>query len=88
LLVTETESKRVEILKQLAPGASRFAALINPKNADAEVQSSAVKAAAQANGQQVEIINASTDLDLSRRATTTDFFSSLTHFSSIVDSKS
>ena len=64
LLVTETESKRVEILKQLAPGASRFAALINPKNADADVQSSAVKAAAQAIGQQIEIINASTDFDL------------------------
>ena len=57
LLVTETESKRVEILKQLAPAASRFAALINPKNADADVQSSAVKAAAQAIGQQIEIIN-------------------------------
>ena len=64
LLVTETESKRVEILKQLAPGASSFAALINPKNADADVQSSAVRAAAQAIGQQIEIINASTDVDL------------------------
>jgi len=64
LLVTETESKRVEILKQLAPGASRFAALINPKNADADVQSSAVRAAAQAIGQQIDIIDVSTDLDL------------------------
>jgi len=64
LLVTETESKRVEILKQLAPGASNLAALINPKNADAELQSSAVKAAAQAIGQQIEVIGASTDLDL------------------------
>lgn len=64
LLVTETESKRVEILKQLAPGASSFAALINPKNADADVQSGAVRAAAQAIGQQIEIINASTDVDL------------------------
>lgn len=64
LLVTETESKRVEILKQLAPGASSFAALINPKNADADVQSGAVRTAAQAIGQQIEIINASTDVDL------------------------
>jgi putative tryptophan/tyrosine transport system substrate-binding protein len=64
LLVTETESKRVEILQQLAPGGSRFAAFINPKNADADVQSSALQAAAQAIGQQIEVINASTDLDL------------------------
>jgi putative tryptophan/tyrosine transport system substrate-binding protein len=64
LLVTETESKRVEILQQLAPGGSRFAAFVNPKNADADVQSSAVQAAAQAIGQQIEVINASTDLDL------------------------
>ncbi len=64
LLVTETESKRVEILRQLAPGASNLAALINPKNADADLQSSAVKSAVQGMGQQIEIIDASTDLDL------------------------
>jgi putative ABC transport system substrate-binding protein len=64
LLVTETESKRVELLKRLAPGASNLAALINPKNADADLQSSAVKAAAQATGQQIEVISASTDHDL------------------------
>jgi len=64
LLVTETESKRIELLKELTPGATTFAALINPKNADAGVQSSAVTAAAHTIGQQIEIINASTDLDL------------------------
>ena len=64
LLVAETESKRIELLKQLAPHASNFAALINPKNADAEVQANAVKAAAEAIGQRIEIINAGTDLDL------------------------
>ena len=64
LLVTETESKRIELLQQLAPRASNFAALINPKNADAEVQASAVKTAANAIGQRIEIINAGTDPDL------------------------
>jgi putative tryptophan/tyrosine transport system substrate-binding protein len=64
LLVAETESKRIELLKQLAPGTPNFAALINSKNADAEVQSSAVKAAADAIGQRIEIINAGTDLEL------------------------
>jgi putative ABC transport system substrate-binding protein len=64
LLVSETESKRVEILKQLAPEASNLAALINPRSADADTQASAIKAAAQGIGQQIEIINVSTDLDL------------------------
>ena len=31
LLIAETESKRIEILRQLVPTASRFAVLINPK---------------------------------------------------------
>jgi ABC-type uncharacterized transport system substrate-binding protein len=39
LLIAETETKRVDLLKELAPGAAVFAAFINPKNADAEVQS-------------------------------------------------
>jgi putative ABC transport system substrate-binding protein len=64
LLVTETESKRIELLKALAPGPSNFAALINPNNADTDVQSNAVRAAANAIGQRIEIINAGTDPDL------------------------
>jgi ABC-type uncharacterized transport system substrate-binding protein len=38
LLITEIETKRIAILRQLVPGTSRFAVLINPKNGDAEVQ--------------------------------------------------
>ena len=64
LLVAETESKRIELLKQLAPRATNFAALINPRNADAEVQANAVKTAISAIGQPIEIINAGTDPDL------------------------
>jgi len=64
LLVAETESKRIELLKELAPRASNLAALINPSNADADMQSNAVKAAASAIGQPIEILNAGTDLDL------------------------
>jgi putative ABC transport system substrate-binding protein len=64
LLVSETESKRIELLRELAPGATTFAALINPKNADAGAQSSVIMAAAQAMGQRIEVINASTDADL------------------------
>jgi putative ABC transport system substrate-binding protein len=66
LLVAETESKRIELLKQLAPGAPNFAALINPNNADADVQSNAVREAANAIEQRVEIVNAGNDLDLEK----------------------
>jgi putative ABC transport system substrate-binding protein len=64
LLLTETESKRVDLLRQLAPAASVFAAVINPKNADAEVQSNAVRSAAHNVGRHIELINASNDNDL------------------------
>jgi putative tryptophan/tyrosine transport system substrate-binding protein len=64
LLIVETESKRVDLLRELAPSASVFAALINPKSAYAQMQSSAVTSAAHNIGQQSEIINASNELDL------------------------
>jgi putative tryptophan/tyrosine transport system substrate-binding protein len=59
LLIVETDSKRVDLLRELAPSASVFAALINPKSAYAQMQSSAVSSAAHNIGQQIEIINAS-----------------------------
>ena len=64
LLIVETEPKRVDLLRELAPSASVFAALINPKSAYAQMQSSAVTSAAHNIGQQIEIINASNELDL------------------------
>jgi ABC-type uncharacterized transport system substrate-binding protein len=64
LLIAETETKRIEILRQLVPGGTRFAVLINPKNADAGVQLSMVQSAAQVLNQKIAIINASTDLEL------------------------
>src|SRR5262249_1721043 len=64
LLIVETETKRIEILRQLVPGSPRFAALINPKSADAGVQLSMVQSAAQALSQQIKVVNASTDLEL------------------------
>jgi ABC-type uncharacterized transport system substrate-binding protein len=64
LLISETETKRVDLLRQIAPVASAFAAFINPKNVDAEVQSSAVTSAARSAGQQIEIMNVSNDVDI------------------------
>ncbi len=64
LLVTETETKRLELLRKLAPAGASLAAFVNPKNADAEASSNAVSSAAHAIGQRIEIINASNELDL------------------------
>jgi putative ABC transport system substrate-binding protein len=64
LLISEAETKRLDLLRELAPAASAFAAFINPKNADAEVQSAAVSSAARSTGQQIEIMNASNEADL------------------------
>jgi putative ABC transport system substrate-binding protein len=64
LLLTETESKRVALLRELAPAALLFAAIINPKNADADVQSNAVRSAAHNVGWQIKVINASTENEL------------------------
>jgi putative tryptophan/tyrosine transport system substrate-binding protein len=69
LLITETESKRIEILRQLVPSASRFAVFINPKNADAEVQLTMVQSAAKALNQQIEVVNASTESEIEKAFT-------------------
>ena len=69
LLIAETESKRIEILRQLVPGASRFAVIINPKNADAEVQLTVVQSAAKALNQQIEVVNASTESEIEKAVT-------------------
>ena len=66
LLITETEAKRIEILRQLVPSASRFAVFINPKNGDAEVQMNMAQSAAKALNQQIEIVNASTESEIEK----------------------
>jgi len=43
LLIVEMESKRIELIRQLAPTNSVFAVLVNPKSADADVQLKAVR---------------------------------------------
>jgi putative tryptophan/tyrosine transport system substrate-binding protein len=69
LLIAETESKRIEILRQLVPSASRFAVLINPKNADAKVQLTMLQSAAKTLAQQIEVVDASTESDIERAFT-------------------
>jgi putative ABC transport system substrate-binding protein len=69
LLIAEAESKRIEILRQLVPGASRFALFVNPKNADAEVQLNMLQAAAKALNQQIEVINLDTETEIEKAFT-------------------
>jgi putative ABC transport system substrate-binding protein len=64
LYITETEAKRIELLRDLVPTATTLAVLMNPKTADAEIQASEVLAAARALRQQIEIMNASSELDI------------------------
>src|SRR5262249_2860056 len=64
LLISEMESKRIEILREAAPDAARIAVIVNPKNADADAQLMDVQSAAHALGRQIEIIDASNDLEL------------------------
>jgi putative ABC transport system substrate-binding protein len=55
------EPKRLELLREVAPGAGTMGALLNPTRADAESQVREVQDAARALGQRVIILNASTD---------------------------
>jgi putative ABC transport system substrate-binding protein len=58
--------KRLELLRDLAPKASTFGVLVNPRNQTAEPAVRDVRAAAGAIGQDVFILNASTESDLDK----------------------
>jgi len=56
LLIVEMESKRIELIRQLAPTNSVFAVLVNPKSADADVQLN----------EQIKIFNVSNEVEVER----------------------
>jgi putative tryptophan/tyrosine transport system substrate-binding protein len=64
LLLSEMESKRIELLRQLAPTRNVLAVFVNPKNADADVQLKAIQSAAHALNEQIKIFNVSTEVEL------------------------
>jgi putative ABC transport system substrate-binding protein len=64
LQISEIESKRIELIRQLAPTRNVLAVLINPKNADADVQLKVVQSAAHALNEQIKIFNVSTEGEL------------------------
>jgi putative ABC transport system substrate-binding protein len=61
----ELVAKRLELLRELVPGASRVAVLVNPSNiASGERTEKEVEAAARAMGLQIQVLNASTSREI------------------------
>ena len=56
--------KRLELLRQLVPKATTIAMLVNPSSAQTEAERRDVQAAAQALGQQIIILDVSSDRDI------------------------
>ena len=61
----ELAAKRLELLRELVPAATRVAVLVNPANAaNAETTLRDVEAAARAMGLQIQVLNASTSREI------------------------
>jgi putative tryptophan/tyrosine transport system substrate-binding protein len=60
----ELGTKRLELLRQLAPNATLVAMLMNPDTPTAEAEREDVQAAAQTIGQQLIVLNATSDRDI------------------------
>ena len=57
-------AKRLELLRQLVPKATTIAMLVNPNTTETEAERRDVQAAAQAIGQQLIILDVSSDRDI------------------------
>ena len=64
LLVAEMESKRLALLRQIAPTATVFGVIVNPKNQDSKEQLHDLQSTARSLGIEIVILNASDDTDL------------------------
>jgi putative ABC transport system substrate-binding protein len=64
LLTSELTTKRFELIRGLVSAASVIAVLVNPRSPESEPQSRDIERAAGAVGQQIRILNASTDRDI------------------------
>ena len=60
----ELTAKRLELLRELAPGAARVAVLVNPANIAIETTLRDVQSAARAIGLQIQVLNASTSREI------------------------
>jgi putative tryptophan/tyrosine transport system substrate-binding protein len=64
--LSDLGAKRLELLRDLVPNAAVIGVLVNPNFPDAESQSKDVKEAARKLGQQVEVVNANSEVDFDR----------------------
>src|SRR5262249_4896206 len=64
LYITETETKRMELLRHLVATATTIGELMNPKTRESGIQVGAGLAAARALQQRIEVMNASSELEI------------------------
>jgi putative tryptophan/tyrosine transport system substrate-binding protein len=64
VFLQEMEGKRLGLLREIVPGASLIAVLLNPKGADVDVQRRDIDEAARAVGQPIYVLNASSERDI------------------------
>ena len=60
----ELAAKRLELLRELVPGATRVAVLVNPTNPTVETMLRDVESASRAIGLQIQVLNASTSSEI------------------------
>jgi len=63
LLTTTLGPKRLELLRELVPGGSRFAMLVTPNDSDSQAELQLVQQAAQSLGEDIYIVRASTEAE-------------------------
>jgi putative ABC transport system substrate-binding protein len=63
-LNAEVTAKRLELLRELVPAATRIAVLVRPTNTGTETVLTEVEAAARAMGLQIQVVNASTSREI------------------------
>src|SRR5262249_36609387 len=66
LFYGELVAKRLELLRELVPGALVIAALLNPNNPNAEARSRDVQATAGAMRQKIRVVNANSENEIER----------------------
>jgi putative ABC transport system substrate-binding protein len=66
MMTVEIETKRLELLHELAPTSTSIAVLLNPSNAQAQSQEREIQRAARVIGRQVLVLNASTEHEIER----------------------
>lgn len=64
LIASSLEPKRLELLRELLPQNTMIAVLVNPDYPDTDFQLGGIQAAANKSGQQIYVLNASTEGDI------------------------